>query len=91
MAGHGRYTSGKTAKFVKRFGEVGTALRDAAAAYASEVESGASPPRSTASDAAHTTDDGKAGRRDRTAFPFFGTLDIPDCAAATPIRTEVHP
>ncbi len=40
MAG---YTSGKTAKFVKRFGEVGTALRDAAAAYASEVESGAFP------------------------------------------------
>ncbi|WP_305091759.1 3-methyl-2-oxobutanoate hydroxymethyltransferase [Prescottella sp. R16] len=40
MAG---YTSGKTAKFVKRFGEVGASLRDAAAAYAAEVRSGAFP------------------------------------------------
>ncbi|MGC0364562.1 3-methyl-2-oxobutanoate hydroxymethyltransferase [Rhodococcus sp. 27YEA15] len=40
MAG---YTSGKTAKFVKRFGNVGDELRSAAAAYAAEVRSGAFP------------------------------------------------
>lgn len=40
MAG---YTSGKTAKFVKRFGNVGDELRAAAAAYADEVRSGAFP------------------------------------------------
>jgi 3-methyl-2-oxobutanoate hydroxymethyltransferase len=40
MAG---YTSGKTAKFVKRFGAVGDELRRAAAAYADEVRSGAFP------------------------------------------------
>ncbi|MDI9900469.1 3-methyl-2-oxobutanoate hydroxymethyltransferase [Rhodococcus sp. IEGM 1409] len=40
MAG---YTSGKTAKFVKRFGNVGDELRSAAAAYASEVRTGAFP------------------------------------------------
>jgi 3-methyl-2-oxobutanoate hydroxymethyltransferase len=36
-------TSGKTAKFVKRFGDVGGELRRAAAQYASEVASGAFP------------------------------------------------
>lgn len=40
MAG---YTSGKTAKFVKRFGAVGDALRDAAAGYADEVRRGTFP------------------------------------------------
>ncbi|MEV0357941.1 3-methyl-2-oxobutanoate hydroxymethyltransferase [Nocardia sp. NPDC050697] len=40
MAG---YTSGKTAKFVKRFGAVGDALRDAAASYADEVRRGTFP------------------------------------------------
>ena len=40
MAG---YTSGKTAKFVKRFGRVGDELRSAAAAYAEEVERGTFP------------------------------------------------
>ncbi|MBD0324276.1 MAG: 3-methyl-2-oxobutanoate hydroxymethyltransferase, partial [Aldersonia sp.] len=40
MAG---YTSGKTAKFVKKFGRVGDELRDAAAAYADEVRRGAFP------------------------------------------------
>ncbi|WP_188545250.1 3-methyl-2-oxobutanoate hydroxymethyltransferase [Rhodococcoides trifolii] len=40
MAG---YTSGKTAKFVKRFGNVGDELRTAAATYAAEVRSGAFP------------------------------------------------
>ncbi|MDH6293021.1 3-methyl-2-oxobutanoate hydroxymethyltransferase [Rhodococcus sp. NM-2] len=40
MAG---YTSGKTAKFVKRFGNVGDELRDAAAAYATEVRAGTFP------------------------------------------------
>ncbi|MGK8508666.1 3-methyl-2-oxobutanoate hydroxymethyltransferase [Nocardia asiatica] len=40
MAG---YTSGKTAKFVKRFGDVGDRLRAAAAAYADEVRRGAFP------------------------------------------------
>ncbi|WP_280492757.1 3-methyl-2-oxobutanoate hydroxymethyltransferase [Nocardia asiatica] len=40
MAG---YTSGKTAKFVKRFGDVGDQLRAAAAAYADEVRRGAFP------------------------------------------------
>ena len=36
-------TSGKTAKFVKRFGDVGAELRRAASAYADEVASGAFP------------------------------------------------
>jgi 3-methyl-2-oxobutanoate hydroxymethyltransferase len=40
MAG---YTSGKTAKFVKRFGNVGDELRTAAATYADEVRRGAFP------------------------------------------------
>jgi 3-methyl-2-oxobutanoate hydroxymethyltransferase len=40
MAG---YTAGHTAKFVKRFGEVGAALRAAAVAYAEEVERGVFP------------------------------------------------
>ncbi|MEU7632735.1 3-methyl-2-oxobutanoate hydroxymethyltransferase [Nocardia sp. NPDC049220] len=40
MAG---YTSGKTAKFVKRFGHVGDELRCAAAAYADEVRRGVFP------------------------------------------------
>ncbi|MGQ4617332.1 3-methyl-2-oxobutanoate hydroxymethyltransferase [Nocardia sp. R7R-8] len=40
MAG---YTSGKTAKFVKRFGHVGDELRTAAAAYADEVRRGTFP------------------------------------------------
>jgi 3-methyl-2-oxobutanoate hydroxymethyltransferase len=40
MAG---YTSGKTAKFVKRFGNVGDELRTAAATYAAEVRSGVFP------------------------------------------------
>ncbi|MEU6558912.1 3-methyl-2-oxobutanoate hydroxymethyltransferase [Nocardia nova] len=40
MAG---YTSGKTAKFVKRFGRVGDELRSAAAAYAEEVARGTFP------------------------------------------------
>ncbi|GGN92608.1 3-methyl-2-oxobutanoate hydroxymethyltransferase [Nocardia rhizosphaerihabitans] len=40
MAG---YTSGKTAKFVKRFGNVGDELRSAAAAYADEVRRGVFP------------------------------------------------
>lgn len=40
MAG---YTSGKTAKFVKRFGNVGDELRTAAATYAEEVRQGTFP------------------------------------------------
>ena len=36
-------TSGRTAKFVKRFGDVGAELRRAASAYADEVASGAFP------------------------------------------------
>ncbi|MEV0686828.1 3-methyl-2-oxobutanoate hydroxymethyltransferase [Nocardia sp. NPDC050378] len=40
MAG---YTSGKTAKFVKRFGNVGDELRSAATAYADEVRQGTFP------------------------------------------------
>src|SRR5699024_180854 len=40
MAG---YTSGKTAKFVRRFGEVGAALSDAARAYAAAVGDGSFP------------------------------------------------
>ncbi|WP_306359146.1 3-methyl-2-oxobutanoate hydroxymethyltransferase [Nocardia sp. CC227C] len=40
MAG---YTSGKTAKFVKRFGRVGDELRTAASAFADEVRRGAFP------------------------------------------------
>jgi 3-methyl-2-oxobutanoate hydroxymethyltransferase len=40
MAG---FTSGKTAKFVKRFGDVGGELRRAATQYANEVASGAFP------------------------------------------------
>jgi 3-methyl-2-oxobutanoate hydroxymethyltransferase len=36
-------TSGKTAKFVKRFGDVGSELRDAATQYADEVASGSFP------------------------------------------------
>jgi len=36
-------TSGKTAKFVKRFGDVGSVLRSAATEYANEVASGAFP------------------------------------------------
>ena len=40
MAG---YTSGKTAKFVKRFGNVGDELRTAAAEYAREVAAGTFP------------------------------------------------
>ncbi|RJO69327.1 3-methyl-2-oxobutanoate hydroxymethyltransferase [Nocardia panacis] len=40
MAG---YTSGKTARFVKRFGAVGDELRTAAAAYAAEVRQGVFP------------------------------------------------
>ncbi|MBH0779985.1 3-methyl-2-oxobutanoate hydroxymethyltransferase [Nocardia bovistercoris] len=40
MAG---YTSGKTAKFVKRFAEIGDDLRRAAAAYADEVRRGSFP------------------------------------------------
>ncbi|MBO0855292.1 MAG: 3-methyl-2-oxobutanoate hydroxymethyltransferase [Nocardia sp.] len=40
MAG---YTSGRTAKFVKRFGQVGEELRAAAAAYAEEVARGTFP------------------------------------------------
>ena len=44
-------TSGKTAKFVKRFGDVGAELRSAATRYAEDVATGAFPPRSTASKA----------------------------------------
>lgn len=40
MAG---YSSGKTAKFVKRFGDVGAALRDVARDYADEVAAGVFP------------------------------------------------
>ncbi|WP_454198168.1 3-methyl-2-oxobutanoate hydroxymethyltransferase [Nocardia sp. Marseille-Q1738] len=40
MAG---YTSGKTAKFVKRFGHIGDELRSAAAAFADEVRRGTFP------------------------------------------------
>ncbi|MBY6709203.1 3-methyl-2-oxobutanoate hydroxymethyltransferase [Rhodococcus sp. BP-241] len=40
MAG---FTSGRTAKFVKRFGDVGDQLRAAASNYAAEVRSGAFP------------------------------------------------
>ncbi|MBM7415201.1 MULTISPECIES: 3-methyl-2-oxobutanoate hydroxymethyltransferase [Nocardiaceae] len=40
MAG---FTSGRTAKFVKRFGDVGDQLRAAASTYAAEVRSGAFP------------------------------------------------
>ncbi|MET8650322.1 3-methyl-2-oxobutanoate hydroxymethyltransferase [Nocardia aurea] len=40
MAG---YTSGKTAKFVKRFGDIGGQLRTAAATYADEVRRGSFP------------------------------------------------
>ncbi len=40
MAG---YTSGKTAKFVRRFGEVGAELSRAASAYAAAVEDGSYP------------------------------------------------
>ncbi|ONM48679.1 3-methyl-2-oxobutanoate hydroxymethyltransferase [Nocardia donostiensis] len=40
MAG---YSSGKTAKFVKRFAEIGDSLRDAAATYADEVRRGTFP------------------------------------------------
>ena len=36
-------TSGRTAKFVKRFGDVGAELRRAAEQYAAEVSSGAFP------------------------------------------------
>jgi 3-methyl-2-oxobutanoate hydroxymethyltransferase len=36
-------TSGKTAKFVKRFGDVASELRSAAVQYANEVASGAFP------------------------------------------------
>jgi 3-methyl-2-oxobutanoate hydroxymethyltransferase len=36
-------TNGKTAKFVKRFGDVGSELRHAATQYANEVASGAFP------------------------------------------------
>jgi 3-methyl-2-oxobutanoate hydroxymethyltransferase len=36
-------TNGKTAKFVKRFGDVGGELRRAAMQYADEVASGAFP------------------------------------------------
>jgi 3-methyl-2-oxobutanoate hydroxymethyltransferase len=36
-------TSGKTAKFVKRFGDVSSELRRAATQYANEVASGAFP------------------------------------------------
>jgi 3-methyl-2-oxobutanoate hydroxymethyltransferase len=36
-------TSGKTAKFVKRFGDVGAELRRAATQYAEEVATGAFP------------------------------------------------
>ncbi len=38
-------TSGKTARFVKRFGDVGAELRRAAKQYADEVASGAFPGR----------------------------------------------
>lgn len=37
------YTSGKTAKFVKQFGDVGGALRSAATAFAAEVQAGTFP------------------------------------------------
>lgn len=40
MAG---YTSGRTAKFVKRYADLGAQLRDAAATYAAEVRSGVFP------------------------------------------------
>lgn len=40
MAG---FTSGRTAKFVKRFGDVGDQLRSAASTYAAEVRSGTFP------------------------------------------------
>lgn len=40
MAG---YTNGKTAKFVKKFGNVGDELRTAASSYLAEVRSGVFP------------------------------------------------
>ena len=40
MAG---YTNGKTAKFVKKFADVGDSLRTAATTYMSEVRSGVFP------------------------------------------------
>ena len=43
LAGHGRHDGGKTAKFVKRFGDVGGELRRAATQYADEVATGAFP------------------------------------------------
>ena len=63
-------TSGKTAKFVKRFGDVGGELRRAATQYADEVASGAFPGRgSTASSGASRTSGRAVGNASMPSRP----------------------